>query len=58
MDFLSKADRLLGCIDFFNVASAPAGSTAKLAEITAATIGKFLPVSKLLLVSLSGSHRA
>jgi len=57
INFLSKSNRFFGRIHFFDVTSAPACATEKVAKVTAAAIRQFFPVSKFLFVLLARSHR-
>ena len=43
VDFLSKTNRIFGCVHFFDVPSAPTGAAHKFAKITSATIRQLFP---------------
>jgi hypothetical protein len=43
VDFLSKTNRISGCVHFFDVPSAPTGTAHKFAKITSATIRQLFP---------------
>ena len=57
VNLLRKSNRFFGRVHFFDVTSAPACATEKVAKVTAAAIGQFFPVSKFLFVLLARSHR-